>query len=343
MPSPPAQQQQKLINSILHHARNGDWEALSQLLDFPDVTAAGLEYRDSNPLHEAIIGGHPEIVQRLIDRGFSVDVTDVKETHAVSRETRTAFMSAAYWDAAEVLQLLIDRLLPSNQISPREWEQAVADAAANRHATSLEILVRYYPDAIRQEILDEALEQAAAYCLWDEHEMMLRPETVPWEAQIQVIRLLHARCANPNWMRSDSSWTRPIMHSAILTAQGLETIQMLLDYGADVQVVDHLGISVLAQAVINGNPQIVHFFLEKTGDAVNQRLPSERCYNNSSIYCPLGGSLLHIAAYGAPLETIQLLLEYGADPLAEDNSNALPFHSACQAGRIDVVELLWSL
>jgi ankyrin repeat protein len=118
---------------------------------------------------------------------------------------------------------------------------------------------------------------------------------------------------------------------------------MLLDYGADVQVVDHLGISVLAQAVINGNPHIVRFFLEKTGDTVNQRLPSERWYRNSSIYCPLGGSLLHIAAYGAPLETIQLLLEYGADPLAEDNSNALPFHSACQAGRIDVVELLWSL
>jgi hypothetical protein len=59
MPSPPAQQQRKLINSILQHAKHGDWEALSQLLDNPDVTAAGLEYCDSNPLHEAIIGGHP--------------------------------------------------------------------------------------------------------------------------------------------------------------------------------------------------------------------------------------------------------------------------------------------
>jgi hypothetical protein len=129
-------------------------------------------------------------------------------------------MTAVYWDATELLQLLNDRLLPSNQISPREWEQAVADAAANRHAKSLEILVRYYPGPICQEILDEALAQAAAYCLWDEHEMMLRPETGLWEAQIQVIRLLLARCSHANWMRSGSPWMRPILHSAVLTARG---------------------------------------------------------------------------------------------------------------------------
>ncbi|KAF4211272.1 hypothetical protein CNMCM8980_001507 [Aspergillus fumigatiaffinis] len=188
MSSPSAQQRRKLINSFLRHAKEGNWESLSQLLDNPDVAAAGLKDHDSNPLREAIIGGHPKIYSQvqiariLLEAGADptrLDVTDAKETHAVSRETRTTFMTAAYWDAAEVLQLLIDRLLPSSQISPREWEQAVADMTANCHAKSLEILVRYYPGPIRQEILDEALEQAAAYCLWDEHEMMLRPETVP--------------------------------------------------------------------------------------------------------------------------------------------------------------------
>jgi hypothetical protein len=73
MSSPSAPQQRKLINSSLRHAKKGDWEELSQLLDDPDVIAAGLEYRHENPLHEAIISGHPEIVQRLIDRGFSVE------------------------------------------------------------------------------------------------------------------------------------------------------------------------------------------------------------------------------------------------------------------------------
>ncbi|RHZ48792.1 uncharacterized protein CDV56_104994 [Aspergillus thermomutatus] len=368
--SSPLVQRQKLINSILRHAKNGDWEGLSQLLDNLDVMTAGLEYRHNNPLHEAIVGGHPEIVQRLIDQGFSVeekganaysvkcmtplhlaawdnqvqiarilleagadptrlDVTDSEETHAVSRVTRTAFMTAAYWDSAEVLQLLIDRLLPSNQISPREWEQAVADAAANRHAKSLEILLRYYPGPVCQQILDQALAQAAAYCLWDEHEMMLRPQTVLWESQIQVIRLLLERGANPNWMGGDS--------------QQLTIPNPALSHLDRSGAVDHRGIPVLAQAVFNGNPQIVRFFLETTGVAVNKRLPSERWYKNSSIYCPLGGSLLHVAAYGAPLETIQLLLANGADSLAQDDNHALPFHSACQAGRIDVVELLWSL
>ncbi|GAQ09155.1 hypothetical protein ALT_6476 [Aspergillus lentulus] len=199
-------------------------KGLSQLPNDPDVMAAGLEYRDSNPLHEATIGGHLEIVQRLIDPVFSLDekgpnvqiarilletgadptrldVTDAEEIHAVSRETRAGFMTAAYWNAVEVLQLLIDRLLPSNHISPREWEQAVGHAAAEP------------PCKITQDS-----SAAAAYCLWDEHEMMLRAEAVLWEAQIQVIRLLLARCANPNWMRRDSPWTRLILHSAFLTA-----------------------------------------------------------------------------------------------------------------------------
>ena len=48
-------------------------KGLSQLPNDPDVMAAGLEYRDSNPLHEATIGGHLEIVQRLIDPVFSLD------------------------------------------------------------------------------------------------------------------------------------------------------------------------------------------------------------------------------------------------------------------------------
>jgi hypothetical protein len=82
--------------------------------------------------------------------------------------------------------------------------------------------------------------------------------------------------------------------------------------------------------LVEAHPALGH--LDRSGDAVSQRLPSERWYNNSSIYCPRGGSLLRIAAYGAPLETIQLLLENGADTFAEGNNNALPFHSACQAG-----------
>ncbi|GFF87421.1 hypothetical protein IFM47457_07488 [Aspergillus lentulus] len=105
---------------------------------------------------------------------------------------------------------------------------------------------------------------------------------------------------------------------------------MLLDYGADVQVVDHLGSNKWESAIVRFS----------WNSRTNERLPLERWYNDSSTYCPLGGpvgSLLHIAAYGAPLETIQLLLENEADPLAEGNSNALPFRSACQAGRIDAL------
>ncbi|RLL99954.1 hypothetical protein CFD26_106034 [Aspergillus turcosus] len=213
------------------------------------------------PLHLAAQYKQVQIARILLDGGADptrLSVTDAEETqtHAVSWHARTAFTTAAYWDASEVLELLINRLLPSRQISLREWEQAVTDMAANRHAKSLEILLRYYPGPVCQQILDQGLAHAAAYCRWDEHEMMLRPETVLWVAQIQVIRLLLAHGANPNWMRSDSpQWTRPILHSAILTAQGLETIQMLLDHGADVQAVayDHLGIPALAQAVFNGN------------------------------------------------------------------------------------------
>ncbi|KAJ9297043.1 hypothetical protein DTO271G3_4804 [Paecilomyces variotii] len=373
-----SRQRQKFTNTILQHAKEGDLEQLNRLLNEPE--AQGLEFKWETPLQKAIEGGHSEIVQWLIDQGFSVeemgvdpctvkcktplhlavrhnrveitrilldanadttrlDITDswISEGHSLEGR-RTPFVEAAYWDGADVLQVLIERL-PPHKITIQEWNKALIDASANRHTKSLDVLLQHYPDTIPQQILNQCLAEAVFYCRWDEHEMMFRSRERLWDAQIQVFRLLLARGADPNYI-SSSYDPSTVFHIAIVNAKGLETIQMLLDYGADIHAIGYHGRTAFALAVINGNPQIVRFFLEK-GGSVHERLAHEP-YSTGEYHAP-GGSLLHIAAHDAPLETVQLLLSNGANPLTQDENGALPFHAACRGGRIEVVELLWLL
>jgi ankyrin repeat protein len=53
-----------------------------------------------------------------------------------------------------------------------------------------------------------------------------------------------------------------------------------------------------------------------------------------------GGTLLHVAADEGDLRTVDLLLEYGANPRATDRIRATPLHYAAKRGRIDIIKRL---
>lgn len=53
-----------------------------------------------------------------------------------------------------------------------------------------------------------------------------------------------------------------------------------------------------------------------------------------------GGTLLHVAAHEGDLRTVDLLLEYGANPRATDRIRATPLHYAAKRGRIDIIKRL---
>ncbi|PWY65669.1 ankyrin [Aspergillus sclerotioniger CBS 115572] len=282
--SPSLRKHTRWTRDIQSLARTGNWDGLVRLLDDPDVKAAGLRFEWRNPLHEAIMGGYVEVVQRLIDRGYRVEE---KGGDAYNNPCMTSLHFAAWYNKADITCLLLG-------------------AGA---------------DPIRL----------------DQNDRRIRSKEVLWQAQIEVLRLLLARGANPNWTYDEMSL--PILYYAVSTAQGMETIQMLLDHGADMEALSPMGDTLLYVAVQNGNPQVVRSF-QQMSDRINERLVN---FGSGDMYQPVGGSLLHVAAYQAPLETVELLLANGADPSARDDNDALPFHSACKAGCLEVVKLLWTI
>jgi len=97
--------------------------------------------------------------------------------------------------------------------------------------------------------------------------------------------------------------------------------------------------TAFVSAMYNGHARVVEFFLDK-GFLVQETAYSSLRKKGGSYSSPPKASLLHVVVHRAPMETVQLLLDHGADPRAKDDNDAMPFHSACSGGRIEVIALL---
>jgi ankyrin repeat protein len=90
-----------------------------------------------------------------------------------------------------------------------------------------------------------------------------------------------------------------------------ETVQVLLDAGADPTALTRQGETVLHVAAASGNTEVVRWLLDNHF-AVNEKNKN------------LGGTPLHYAALANSLECVELLLAAGAQPNALDKGNAPP-------------------
>ncbi|GKZ21747.1 hypothetical protein AbraIFM66951_008790 [Aspergillus brasiliensis] len=305
------------------------------------------------PLHLVAESNSAEMVDILLDAGADATLDDVSADGmrgvlgGEDSEPHTPFMAAAFWGSNNVVQRLIDRL-PSNAIGSREWPLAVAAAALYRHPKTLAILLDNYPaPGVPQDVLDRALADVAENEEYDPY-YGIRPALPEksWLRGIEAFRLLLARGARPNAQPPMSIYVpphaehRPIIHAVIETSMGMEMVKMLLDHGVDLPdgpAGGGQGSSLFARAVRNGHPELIRFFYEREGAVIdmNEELPETNV-------CP-GGSLLHTAAGGGRLATVQFLLDHGADPLMMNAKGWLPVHQACQGRHLEIIKLLWPL
>jgi len=125
----------------------------------------------------------------------------------------------------------------------------------------------------------------------------------------------------------DESYTPLMAASAGLMRNGknIEIIELLLSFGADIDIQDEGGMTALMYAGSSGFPRIVEALLENDAD------PD---YMDDSGETVLSYSLI----YGYK-EITKLLLEYGAFPNYEDNGGGTPLIHALDDG-IDSVKLL---
>ncbi|MFC1552508.1 ankyrin repeat domain-containing protein [Candidatus Latescibacterota bacterium] len=137
-----------------------------------------------------------------------------------------------------------------------------------------------------------------------------------------------------------------------------ETVQLLLDIGADIEAKNNWGRSPLHEPY--GNTETVRLLLDRGADIEatdnSSETPLHRAANfNKTARVQLlldrgadieakdyhGWTPLHSAAgIIGNTETVQLLLDRGADIEAKDDVNGTPLHRAAVAGKIETVQLL---
>ncbi|XP_065582066.1 putative ankyrin repeat protein RF_0381 [Artemia franciscana] len=115
------------------------------------------------------------------------------------------------------------------------------------------------------------------------------------------------------------------LHNAALNGN-TQTVEYLLQYGADVNVKDENGTSPLHFAAWKGHTQTVECLLQSGAD-VNVK------YEN-------GTRLLHFAALNGNTQTVECLLQFGADVNVKNENGTRPLHFAAMNGNTQTVECL---
>uniref|UniRef100_A0A0G4IAC7 Uncharacterized protein n=1 Tax=Chromera velia CCMP2878 TaxID=1169474 RepID=A0A0G4IAC7_9ALVE len=115
-----------------------------------------------------------------------------------------------------------------------------------------------------------------------------------------------------------------LMHAA--SSGSLETVTMLTDAGADVEVRDPLGLCALHHAAVEGKADITRFLASRGAD-LNAKAAK-------------GNAPLALAVCTGQTDTAALLVELGADVNAEDNDGTKAIHYAAKWNRRDCAEML---
>lgn len=115
----------------------------------------------------------------------------------------------------------------------------------------------------------------------------------------------------------------------ILAAGGgkKEAVQLLLEHGADVNILSASGCPPLHYAAYYGHTEIIELLLKYGADA--------------NFRDAKGDTALMVATKAGKKEVVQLLLEHGADAsiVSARGNHSPPIHYAAHSGRTDIVEL----
>ncbi|MCC6699655.1 MAG: ankyrin repeat domain-containing protein [Candidatus Hydrogenedentes bacterium] len=136
------------------------------------------------------------------------------------------------------------------------------------------------------------------------------------------VRLLaeHGAAVNLDWKWAVS----PLSHAA--WAGDLEIAKFLIEHGARLDTEEYLGRTPLYYAVKNGNLETISLFLRQPDCDVNKRMGS-------------ASTPLYTASREGNRDVVELLLDHGADPHVALKTGSTPLHVAAWADRVEVVAL----
>ena len=317
-------------------ARNGKLEAVHELLRLGGrASITKVAGTGGTPLHQALLGGHKEIVLVLLDAGCPIDV--------VASNGRNVLHAAAQGGHVDLIGLLVERGLDVNG-GDADGCTPLHSAAANGKLEAVYELLKLGGKPSISKVAGTygtALHQAAFYG-HREVVLFLLEAGCPINVVTSVGQnILHfaAQCGHVGLLGllvehdlgvngGDANGCTPL-HSAAANGK-LEAVHELLRLGGKPSISKVAGTygTPLHQAVFYGHREVVLVLLE-AGCPIN-------------VVTSVGQNILHFAAECGNVGLIGLLVERGLD-VNGDADGYTPLHSAAANGKLEAVHELLRL
>lgn len=311
-------------------ARSGDLAAVEALLEKnPDLLNA-CDDRNATALHFACDSGHADVAALLIEKSANLDARDV--------DGDTPLHWAAHAGHAKLVALLLEKNVDiqaknKNSATPLHY------AALNGRLKVIDLLIANGADMNAKNHEDETP------LIW----AVLRKNKKTTLALLEKGADIEA---------GDARKRTPLLLVARETGDP-KFARILIDHGANIDVIDKYGDTPLSLAAWRGFKPLVDLLLDrgarfdakgKMGTqllmyAVNRKL--DRLFSllaeqgaDLDIQSDRGGSLLQSAANGGSVKIVEILIEKGMDIDATDRYGWTALHHAAYRGREDVARLL---
>jgi ankyrin repeat protein len=146
------------------------------------------------------------------------------------------------------------------------------------------------------------------------------------DGQTEIIKLLLSRGANVNFKESKFGLTP--LHLAVIIPFEYKTeiINLLLEYGTDIDAVTNKGVTPVQFALTANHPEIVKLLISEGANVNNQDIDGE--------------ILLHSASKRGNSDLVKILLSNGAKPNIKDNDGKTPLDIAIKEGHSEIVIIL---
>ena len=228
-------------------------------------------------LLQAIMSGHTQIVQYLLDKGADIN--------ALSKDGNSSLMTACYYQHEDIIHLLLNYKADANIQNTKTTSTALHLACSKQLATAVELLLAHGADP---NVLNN-LECTPLIYACSNYDQPMEP-TIP-------VMLLSAG-ANPDIQSRDGATA--LMRAAHFDYQ--EGVKILLNAGVDVNTQSSSGMTALHYAACKGHSAVTQLLL--TSNA------------STSITESTGSTPLDLALDGDHQDVCQLLLlsSYLSDP-----------------------------
>ena len=297
------------------------------------------------PLQAAILAGHHQIAQLLLNRGANINAQPGNVWHVSGvRLSSTALAAGIHLADHDMIDLLLSKGarvdLEHDMYPPALYVAAEAGNAALiprllSSGAELEAQFRGKPPlyaAINEGHLAAArqlLESGANanHCVFDfSHRTTLLDAAIE-QGDDEILRLLIDFGADVNAVSESANWPEPPLHRAT-EKDRLSMVRILLERGANCnwRGNDSMGWTA-SHVAARGHPDILRLLCDDRRVDLNLRLSN-------------GGLPLHSAAWKGSVECIEILLARNVDINARNNYGRTSLHWAAEQGHFDAVVVL---